>query len=107
MCALEFGPPLPRLTARDLEGLTEYESQKAYGYYMGLRSRPTFIVSSSPLYCEHPSGPCPWPKRRYLTPVGEHAIAALWEDEIAPEVHALLDTMRVDWRSTDVLRIGY
>lgn len=42
-CVRALAPPLPRPTNSDLEGLTEYESQKAYGNYMGLRSRPTFI----------------------------------------------------------------
>lgn len=102
-----FGPPLPKLTNSDLVGPTDYESQKAYGYYMGLRSGPTFIARSSPFYWEHPLGPGSWPKRRNLTHVGEYVLGAIWEDEIAQKVHALLDTMCVNWTSTDGLRVGY
>ena len=40
-------------------------------------------------------------------PVGNHAIAHVWEDKLAPKVHTLLKSMEVKWTSIDILPIGY
>ncbi len=39
--------------------------------------------------------------------MGDHAINDVWEDDLAPKIHVILDTKEVEWTSTDVVRIGY
>jgi hypothetical protein len=39
--------------------------------------------------------------------VGDHEIKELWEDDLAFKVHAILAENKVEWTSTDVVRIGY
>ena len=41
-----------------------------------------------------------------LRPVGNHALAEVWEDNIALNVIDLLDTMKVNWTTADIVRIG-
>jgi hypothetical protein len=37
---------------------------------------------------------------------GNHALKEVWEDNLALKLHALLDSMKVKWTSTDVVCIG-
>jgi hypothetical protein len=46
-----------------------------------------------------------YPPRKELRPVYNHPLKGAWED-LAPKVHDILDSMKVYWTSTDVVRIG-
>jgi hypothetical protein len=39
--------------------------------------------------------------------VGDHKIKEPWEDDLAFKVHTILDEKKVEWTSTNVVRIGY
>jgi hypothetical protein len=54
-----------------------------------------------------PTGPEAYPRRKELRIVGDHEIKELWEDDLAFKVHAILGENKVEWTSTDVVRIGY
>jgi hypothetical protein len=54
-----------------------------------------------------PTGPEAYPKLKELKIVGGHEIKELWEDDLAFKVHAILSENKVEWTSTDVVRIGY
>jgi hypothetical protein len=47
-----------------------------------------------------------YPTRKEISVVGEHAIAQVWEDNLALKLHAILNSKEVKWTSTDVVRIG-
>jgi hypothetical protein len=49
----------------------------------------------------------PYPRLKELRIVGDHEISEVWQDDLAPKVNAILDEKRVDWSTTDVVRIGY
>ena len=79
---------------------------EALTYYAGLPSRPVLVARSSKTLWEAPDGPEAYSVIRMLRPVGNHALKEVWEDNLALKIHALLDSMKVDWTSTDVVRIG-
>lgn len=72
--------------------------------------RPAFAPRSrSPLQphsWQLPSGLDAYPVLKELRPVGEHAICSIWENDLAPAVHAFLADQNVRWTSTDLVRIG-
>ncbi|KAK0458222.1 uncharacterized protein EV420DRAFT_1544249, partial [Desarmillaria tabescens] len=53
-----------------------------------------------------PTGPEAYRNVKELRPVGNHALKEAWEGNLALKLHALLDSMKVKWTSTDVVRIG-
>jgi len=55
---------------------------------------------------EAPTGPEAYQVHKELRAAGNHVLREVWEDNLALKVHALLDSMRVEWTSTDVVRIG-
>ena len=90
--------PLPRSTISDLE---------AKLYYKGLHSKPVLVARTGMNEWQPPSGPEAFLVRKTIRTAGQHKIKGLWEDEIALEMHALMEAKDVDWTSTDVVRIGY
>ncbi|KAH8111885.1 hypothetical protein DFH11DRAFT_1546184 [Phellopilus nigrolimitatus] len=74
-------------------------------YYAGLPSNPLLVARTGSAW-EAPRGPEAYPVRKELRPVGNHPLADVWEDNLALKLHALLDSMDVEWTSTDVVRIG-
>ncbi len=75
-------------------------------YYAGLPSSPLLVARTGTLWKE-PTGPEAYSQLRELRPVGNHAaLKELWEDNLALKLHALLDSMEVQWTSTDVVRIA-
>ncbi|KAJ7765423.1 hypothetical protein DFH07DRAFT_902757 [Mycena maculata] len=62
--------------------------EEAIFYYAGLPFRPAY------------------PKIRELRAVGNHALKEAWDGNLALKLHALLDSMQVEWISTDVVRIA-
>ncbi|KDQ11235.1 hypothetical protein BOTBODRAFT_87441, partial [Botryobasidium botryosum FD-172 SS1] len=77
---------------------------EAMFYYAGLPSDPVLVARTSITPWEVPTGAY-W-KRKWLHPVGKHALQGVWEGNLAPKLHALLDRMGVKWTSTDVVRIA-
>jgi hypothetical protein len=53
-----------------------------------------------------PEGPEAYRRIKELRVVVNHRLNAIWEDSVAPRVHACLDEIGVLWTSTDVVRIG-
>ncbi|PBK75246.1 hypothetical protein ARMSODRAFT_929310 [Armillaria solidipes] len=75
-------------------------------YYAGLPSAPVLVARTGTTPWKAPTGPEAYPTRKELRAVGNHALEEVWEGNLAPELHALLDSMEVKWTSTDVVRIG-
>ena len=74
-------------------------------YYRGLPSHPVLVARTGPPW-KQPTGPEAYRTiNKELRVVGTHAIKEVWEDNLALKVHALLDSMKVKWTSTDVVRI--
>lgn len=85
------------------------EMEEARFYYAGLPSAPVLVARTGtiPPAWEVPTDSEGYPKLKELRVVGIHALSEVWEDDLAPKLHTLLDSMRVKWTSTDVVRIGY
>ena len=96
----------PLLTSPNLP-VSETEAKV---WYHGLPSYPKLIARTGSVPFELvPScdaGFPDHPETKELRIVGEHKIQDVWEDELAGEIHALLDEKQVDWTSTDVVRIA-
>ncbi|KAK0218116.1 hypothetical protein IW262DRAFT_1392280 [Armillaria fumosa] len=78
-------------------------------YYAGLPSAPVLVARSSTNPWKPPTGPEAYRQPKELRPGGDHAPAFMeaWQGDLAPKMLALLDSMKVKWTSTDVVRIGY
>ncbi|KAK0218117.1 hypothetical protein IW262DRAFT_1117502 [Armillaria fumosa] len=76
-------------------------------YYSGLPSGPLLVARTVTTPWKAPTGPEAYRRIRDLRPVGNHALKEVWEGNLALKLHALLDSMKVKWTSTDVVRIGY
>lgn len=77
---------------------------EACGFYKGLPSSPILVARASRIVTPWKS--TGWSVMKVLRPVGDHAINAVWEYKLAPRIHNILDSMKVKWTSTDVVRIG-
>lgn len=75
-------------------------------YYAGLPSAPALVARTSTTPWEAPTGLEAYQNIKELRAVGNHALKEAWEDDLALKLHALLDSMKVKWTSTDVVRIG-
>ncbi|KAL6303779.1 hypothetical protein BKA93DRAFT_898944 [Sparassis latifolia] len=75
-------------------------------YYAGLPSAPALVARTSTTPWEAPTGPEAYRKLKELRAVGNHALKEAWEGNLALKLHALLDSMKVKWTSTDIVRIG-
>ncbi|KAH7910996.1 hypothetical protein BJ138DRAFT_1151683 [Hygrophoropsis aurantiaca] len=73
-------------------------------YYSGLPSAPILIARTSTTPWQMP-GLEPYLQLKELRAAGNHALKDVWEDNLAFKVHALLESMKVMWTSTDVVRI--
>ncbi|KAH7889041.1 hypothetical protein F5I97DRAFT_1935411 [Phlebopus sp. FC_14] len=80
---------------------------EAQNYYYGLPSRPLLIARTSTHRWEMPTGGEAYFKPKVLRIVGSHVIEEIWEEKLAPEIHTILGENKVDWSSTDIVRIGY
>lgn len=81
--------------------------EEAQVYYAGLPSKPVLVARTGTTPYGAPTGPEAYPKLKELKIVGGHEIKELWEDDLAFKVHAILSENKVEWTSTDVVRIGY
>jgi hypothetical protein len=82
-------------------------NDEAIFYYAGLPSRPRLVARTGTIPWYPPTGPEAYPRRRELRTVGKHKLKDVWEDNLAPKIHAALDLMKIKWTSTDVVRIKY
>ncbi|TCD61326.1 hypothetical protein EIP91_008587 [Steccherinum ochraceum] len=76
-------------------------------YYYGLPSRPYLVARTDLIPWEMPTGPEAYLMPKEFRMVGHHKIEDIWENDLAPKIHAVLDSSKVDWTSTDLVRIGY
>ncbi|KAK0225014.1 hypothetical protein EDD85DRAFT_980166 [Armillaria nabsnona] len=81
------------------------EMEEAKFYYAGLPSGPVLVARASTTPWKAPTGPEAYRKLKELCAVGNHAFKEAWEGNLALKLHALLDSMKVKWTSTDVVRI--
>ena len=75
-------------------------------YYAGLPSSPPLLARTSINLWEKPKGPEAYRQLKQLGVVVNHKLNTIWEDKVAPKVHACLDKMAIRWTSTDVVRLG-
>ena len=62
-----------------------------------VRQIPTIIPEFSEAY----------PKAKELRSLGQHELFSVWEDDLALEVHKILDQKLVNWSGTEIVRIAY
>jgi hypothetical protein len=75
-------------------------------YYDGLPSRPILVARSGTTPWEAPTDPEDYSKLRQLGPAGNHPLSEVWNDELSLKVDTLLASMKVNWTSIDIVRIG-
>jgi len=80
---------------------------EARHYYYGLYSKPNLVARTGNEKWEQPTGPESYLRPKELRTVGNHDLKGVWEDKLAPQIHAILESNGVKWTSTDVARIGY
>ncbi|RPA92330.1 hypothetical protein L873DRAFT_1599441, partial [Choiromyces venosus 120613-1] len=56
---------------------------------------------------ERPTGSWASLQPKELRTVGNHPLKAVWEDNLAFQIHDILKSKGVEWTSTDVARIGF
>ncbi|KAI6045296.1 hypothetical protein EDC04DRAFT_2559804, partial [Pisolithus marmoratus] len=76
-------------------------------YYHSLPSSPKLVACTSTTPWEVPANPEAYCKVKELHVVGNHVLQEVWKDNLALKVHALWDSNKVKWTSTDVIHIGY
>jgi len=88
----------PRSAVSDLE---------AKRYYHGLHGKPVLVARTGINEWHPPTGPEAYLKPKTIRTAGQHKLQGLWEEELGPQIHQLLEDKGVRWTSTDVVRIGY
>ena len=73
----------------------------------GLHSKPVLVARTGTDTWEPPTGPEAYLRRKELRTVGNHPLKAVWEDNLALQIHNILESKGVKWTSTDVARIGF
>ncbi|KAF8555076.1 hypothetical protein OG21DRAFT_956385 [Imleria badia] len=79
--------------------------KEAVFYYAGLPSRPLLVARTGTIPWKEPRGPEAYLKLKELCAIGNHPLKEAWEGKLALKLHSLLDSMKVKWSSTDVVRI--
>ena len=75
--------------------------------YWGLPSKPLLTARTGGPW-DPPTGPEAYPKAKELRSLGgQHELFSVWEDDLALEVHKILDQKLVNWSSTEIVRIAY
>lgn len=75
-------------------------------YYKGLPSRPRLVATTRSGPIRVRTGPEAYTIWKELRPLGDHPLARVWEDDLAFELHHVLNSRNVNWTSTDVVRIA-
>ena len=76
-------------------------------YYYGLYSKPVLVARTGNDTWIRPTGPEAYFRPKELKTVGNHSLKGVWEDNLAFEIHNILEQKGVQWTSTDVARIGF
>ncbi|PWW71674.1 hypothetical protein C7212DRAFT_287856 [Tuber magnatum] len=74
-------------------------------YYKGLPSEPRLIATTKPGPFEDPTGPEAYSILRELRCLGDHPLAAVWDNGLARKLGTSLTSMGVKWSCLDALRI--
>ncbi|KZT06644.1 uncharacterized protein LAESUDRAFT_725735 [Laetiporus sulphureus 93-53] len=85
-------------------------SMEAKHYYAGLHTAstgPVLICRTSRGVWELPRGAEEYFRPKELKVVGNHDIQDVWEKGLAAEVHVALREKKINWSSTDIVRICY
>ncbi|KAG8947964.1 hypothetical protein FRC04_010161 [Tulasnella sp. 424] len=93
---------IPPLQSSSLSPPSKMEAEF---YYAGLPSSPVLVARTGTILWQAPTGPEAYRKIKELHTVGNHALKEVWEGNLALKLHTLLDSMKVKWTSTDVVRI--
>ena len=88
----------PRSAISDLE---------AKRYYYGLHGKPVLVARTGMNEWHPPTGPEAYLRPKTIRPAWQHKLQDLWEEELGPQIHHLMEDKGVRWTSTDVVRIGY
>jgi hypothetical protein len=96
--------PHPQSSSPMVPAPTPPSETEAKHYYAGLPSRPILVARSSTTPWKAPTGTEAYYEKK-LRPVFNHALSKVW-GKLAPEVIALLDSMKVKFTSIDIVRIG-
>ena len=80
--------------------------REAKYYYRGLPSCPVLVARTSTTPWEEPTDPEAYETMRELGPIGNHPIKEVWEAGLALKLGELLQSMKVQWTSIDMVRIG-
>ncbi|KAI0244915.1 hypothetical protein BJV78DRAFT_1144064, partial [Lactifluus subvellereus] len=70
-------------------------------YYTSLPSRPVLVART-----KAPTSPKAYLRAKELCTIGNHALKEVWEDKLSLQLHAILDSMKVRWSSTNIIHIG-
>lgn len=74
-------------------------------YYAGLPSSPVLVARTGRTPWKAPTGLEAYRVLKELRPVGDHPLNAVWEDKLAHRLFDLLKSMKVEWTSTDIVRM--
>ncbi|PWW76374.1 hypothetical protein C7212DRAFT_278668 [Tuber magnatum] len=74
-------------------------------YYKGLPSQPPLIATTKPGPFEEPTGPEAYSILKELRCLGNHPLAAIWDNGLARKLGASLTSMGVNWTCLDAVRI--
>ncbi len=80
---------------------------EAKHYYHGLYSKPVLVARTGTNTWELPTGPDAYLQCKELRTIGNHPLKAVWEDNLALQIHDILKSKGVKWTSTDLARIGF
>jgi len=79
---------------------------EAKHYYHGLHSKAVLIARTGMTEWKPPTGPEPYFVPKTIRTAGKHQLQGLWEEELGPQIHQVMEENGVRWTSTDVDRIG-
>jgi hypothetical protein len=68
---------------------------------------PVLVARTGTDIWEPPTGPEAYFWHKELRTVGKHSLKAVWEDNLALQIHDILESKEVKWTSTDVACIGF
>ena len=74
-------------------------------YYFDLPSKPVLVARTGSTPWKEPTDNWRYPQEKQLRIVGNHRISEIWHI-LGPGVRGVLEKGRVEWTSTDVVRIG-
>jgi len=80
---------------------------EAKHYYHGLHSEAVLIARTGMTEWKPQTSPEAYFVPKTIRTAGKHQLQGLWEKELGPQIHQVMEENGVRWTSTDVVRIGY